>query len=249
MTDRLTLEALPNIPHIEPGQEIGDILLSAINASGIQLQENDILCVASKVVSIAEERQVSLEDVEVSEVAASIHKQVPRKDPRTIQLMINETGKPDGSRLEIQGNYIAGWLPNGLRLTSAGIDKMSAETVVLLPKNSDDSAKCISQIILKTTRINVAVIITDSDGRVDKQGATQLAIGVYGLSPLRSTEYMENDKLQRNEETTCDMLAASAGLIMGQRGTNKPVVLIRGHQYKFDETAKITDALIESNAL
>ena len=148
MSDRITVETLPNIPYIESGQEIGDILLTAIKSAGIILEENDIICVASKAVSIAEQRQINLVDVEAGEIAKQIHERVPRKDVRTLQLMIDETGKPDGSRLEIQGNYIAGWLPNGLRLTSAGVDKMNAETVILLPENSDESAKRICLLVL-----------------------------------------------------------------------------------------------------
>jgi coenzyme F420-0:L-glutamate ligase len=250
MSDRITIEVLPNIPYIESGQDIGDVLLTAINSAGIQLEENDIMCVASKAVSIAEKRLVNLADISVSEVAASIHEQVPRKDPRTLQLMIDETGSPDGKRLVIQGNYIAGWLPNGLRLTSAGVDKMTDETVILLPENSDESAKLIGRRILEATGINVGIIITDSDGREDKKGATQLAIGVYGVPPLRVTESISDAGVSQSaEETVCDMIAASAALIMGQRGTNKPAALIRGHQYNFDANAKITDALVISNTL
>lgn len=246
MSDRVTIETVPNIPYIESGQEIGDILLNAIKSAGITLEENDIMCVASKAVSISEQRQVNLNDVGVSEVASKIHEQVPRKDPRTIQLMIDETGKPDGSRLAIQGNYICGWLPNGLRLTSAGVDKMSAESVILLPENSDESAKRIGQRILEATGINVGIIITDSDGREDKKGATQLAIGVYGVPPLRITESVSDEgKTQVAEETLCDMVAASAALIMGQRGTHKPAVLIRGIDYEFNPEVVIKDALNE----
>ena len=248
MSDRITVETLPNIPYIESGQEIGDILLTAIKSAGIILEENDIICVASKAVSIAEQRQINLVDVDAGEIAKQIHERVPRKDVRTLQLMIDETGKPDGSRLEIQGNYIAGWLPNGLRLTSAGVDKMSAETVILLPENSDESAKRIGQRILETTGINVVIIITDSDGREDKKGATQLAIGVYGVPPLRVTESISDEgKTQVAEETLCDMVAASAALIMGQRGTNKPAVLIRGIDYEFNPNVVIQDALNETD--
>ena len=39
------------------------------------------------------------------------------------------------------------------------------------------------------------------------------------------------------------MLAAAGGLIMGQRGTGKPVVIIRGFEYEFNPDAKIGDAL------
>ena len=69
MSDRITVETLPNIPYIESGQEIGDILLTAIKSAGIILEENDIICVASKAVSIAEQRQINLVDVEAGEIA------------------------------------------------------------------------------------------------------------------------------------------------------------------------------------
>jgi coenzyme F420-0:L-glutamate ligase/coenzyme F420-1:gamma-L-glutamate ligase len=249
MSERIELEVIPSVPHIEQGDDIGEILLKAAHDAGIVFQENDVVCVASKAVSSTEGRFKSLTDVQVSEVAEQIQKKVPRKDARTVQVIIEETGALDGSRVEAADNYIAGWLPNGLRLTSSGVDKSGAEEVILLPRDPDMSAKAIGKTILEKTSMNVGVIITDSDGRVDKKGSTQVAIGVYGIYPLRVTEHMANDKVKKNEETTCDMLAASAGLIMGQRGTNKPIVLIRGHQYEFDEEAKIVDALVESNAL
>jgi len=45
------------------------------------------------------------------------------------------------------------------------------------------------------------------------------------------------------EETVCDMMAAAAGLIMGQRGTNKPVVFIRGFEYTFNDASSIRESL------
>lgn len=249
MSEQIQLQAIHNIPYIDKNADIGQTIVDAASANKFAFAENDVLCIASKAVSIAEGRSRSLADVKVSEVASTIHARVPRKDPRTIQLIIDETGAPDGSRIDISDNFIGGWLPNGLRLTSSGVDKSGPEDVILLPKDADASAHSIGRTILEATGVNVAVIITDSDGRVDKRGATQVAIGIYGMAPIRVTDYQETDKVKKNEETTCDMLAASAGLIMGQRGTNKPVVLIRGHQYEFDKSAKITDALVKSNAL
>ena len=40
------------------------------------------------------------------------------------------------------------------------------------------------------------------------------------------------------------MLASTAGLVMGQRGVNIPVVKIWGLEYEFNESATIEDALI-----
>lgn len=236
MTDRVQIESVPGIPTIVGGDNIASIIFAAAKKSGQVFHDNDILCVASKAVSIAEGRVISLTDVEVSEVAEEIHRKVPRKDPRTIQVIINETGASDGSRLELGDNYIGGWLPNGLMLTSAGVDKNGPEEVILIPKNPDISAQNIGRTILESSGVNVAVIITDSDGRMDKKGATQIAIGIYGVPPLRIIE-------NTSEETLCDMLAASAALVMGQRDTNKPAVIIRGIDYKFDTQANINKAL------
>ena len=249
MSNRISIEAVPSMPYLGEGDNVGEVIVSAAKAEGFSFEEGDVLCVASKAVSLAEGRLIALDTVTVGEVAQELHALIPRKDPRTLQLIIDETGEKDLSRVEVSDNYVAGWLPNGNRLTSSGVDKMGPDHVILLPKNPDESARAIGSNILEATGMNVAVIITDSDGRVEKRGATQVAIGVYGIPPLRVSEHSENGEPKQSEETTCDMLAASAGLIMGQRGTNKPVVLIRGHDYEFDQTATIADALVQSNAL
>lgn len=253
MSERISIEAIPNMPMIGVGDDIGSIIVERSQIAGLQLQDFDILCVASKAVSFAEENIRRIDDIEPSALAYELHQKLPRKDVRAIQAIIDATGDPTGSRLEFQdsslGGWIGGWLTNGLLLTSAGVDKLNEDELILLPENADESAKAIGQKILELTGLNIAVIITDSEGRVDKKGATQVAIGLYGIPPLRINEYVQEEKTKRNEETTCDMLAATAGLIMGQRGSNKPAVLIRGHQYEFNERARIAEALIESNAL
>lgn len=244
MSDRIQLESISGIPYITEGANIGEVVLEAARASGISFEENDILCIASKAVSVAEGQTRQLEDVEVSEVAKRIHESIPRKDPRVIQTIIDETGVPDGSKVELGENFIAGWLPNGLRLTSAGVDKHGEGEVILLPADPDTSARIIGKTILEATGVHVGIIITDSDGRIDKRGATQVAIGVYGIPPLRVSDQVEGEgRVKKAEETVCDMMAAAAGLIMGQRGTNKPVVLVRGFPYAFDEARSITNAL------
>jgi coenzyme F420-0:L-glutamate ligase / coenzyme F420-1:gamma-L-glutamate ligase len=248
MSDRIQLESIPNMPLIVAGDDIGQIVLSSAETAGFQFQEKDIICVASKAVSIAEGRSKLLSEVAVSEVAQRLHEQIPRKDPRTIQAIIDETGDPSGSRIDARGNFIGGWLPNGLYLTSAGVDKHGQDEVILLPEDSDASAREIGKAILQATGINVGVIITDSDGRMDKRGSTQIAIGVYGVPPIRTSESVDHTgKSKRADETICDMFAASAALLMGQRGTHKPVVVIRGFDYEFDANHNISEALNQAN--
>ena len=230
---------IQNFPHINSGDNLPSIIVDALKKAEIFPEEHDIFCVASKVVSFSENRFVNLNTVTPRELALKIHEQAPKKDPCTIQLIIDATGDPSGKRLNVSGNFIGGWLPCGLYLTSAGIDKIDSETVMLLPLNPDESAKKIGAKIFSEFGVNVGVVITDSDGRQDKAGATQIAVGVYGVSALRES-YYGGKKMQ---ETICDMLAAAGGLIMGQRGTGKPVVIIRGLEYEFNPDAKIGDAL------
>ena len=113
-----------------------------------------------------------------------------------------------------------------------------------MPEDSDESAMRIGKSIQKNFNSRVAVVVTDSDGRVEKAGATQVAIGLYGLPGLRSsTTTDDSGTVKIADETLCDLVAASAALIMGQRGTNRPVVVIRGLSYEFDEKSKIRQAL------
>lgn len=249
MSSRINIEAIPNMPQIVAGDDIGEIIVDRSQAANFKLKENDILCIASKAVSSAEDNIVRLDAIEPSDVAYKIHERIPRKDVRAVQAIIDATGEPSGSRLELKNNYVGGWLPNGLFLTSAGVDKLGSEELILLPKNADASARAIGSRILELTGVNIAVIITDSEGRPDKRGSAQIAIGVYGIPPLRVSEVgSDGGKIKKSEETICDMLAASAALLMGQRGFNKPATCIRGFDYEFDTGAAITDAL-NGNAL
>lgn len=244
MPERISIEAVPNMPQIVAGDNIGELIVNKSQETNFELKERDILCVASKAVSSAEDNIVQLNSIEPSDVAHKIHERIPRKDVRAVQAIIDATGDPSGSRLEVKDNYVGGWLPNGLFLTSAGVDKLGSEELILLPEDADTSARTIGHKILELTGINVAVIITDSEGRPDKRGSAQIAIGVYGIPPLRVSETeLDGGRTKRNEETVCDMLAASAALLMGQRGFSTPVVRINGFDYDFTANASINDAL------
>lgn len=244
MSERISIEAVPNMPQIVAGDNIGEIIVNKSQETDFELKEHDILCIASKAVSSAEDNIVQLDTIEPSDVAHKIHERIPRKDVRAVQAIIDATGEPSGSRLEVKDNYVGGWLPNGLFLTSAGVDKLGSKELILLPEDADASARTIGHRILELTGINVAVIITDSEGRPDKRGSAQIAIGVYGIPPLRVSEAeLDGGKIKKSEETVCDMLAASAALLMGQRGFNTPVVRISGFNYQFSPEATIDDAL------
>lgn len=223
----ITIEALHNFPKIERKCNLSAEIIRTIKNEGFNIRDNDVLCIASKLISKSEGLFVHLNSINPSQLALRLHQQIPRKAPRLIQIIIDQTEDKSGKKLKISKNFIGGWLPNVLFLTSAGVDKIDAGTAIVLPKNCDEIAKRISDDIFDQLKVRVAIIITDSDGRIDKKGATQVAIGLYGVSGLRKSQYQD----KTNVETICDMLAASAGLLMGQKGKMLPIVKIHGIDY------------------
>lgn len=235
----ITIEALHNFPKIERKCNLSAEIIRTIKNEEFNIRDNDILCIASKLISKSEGLFVDLKSINPSQLALRLHQQIPRKDPRLIQIIIDQTSDKSGKKLQISKNFIGGWLPNGLFLTSAGVDKIDAGTAIVLPKNCDEIAKRISDDIFDQLKVRVAIIITDSDGRIDKKGATQVAVGLYGISGLRKSQYQD----KTNVETICDMLAASAGLLMGQKGKMLPIVKVHGIDYVFDKFATIMAAV------
>lgn len=235
-----TVSALDRIPIIQPGDDLAHIIAAALSETGSELVDGDVLCVASKVVSLAEGRRIRLADIRPTGCALEFQAQVPRKDVRVLQAIIDQTEDPTGDRVTIADNHVAGWLPNGLLLTSAGVDEVGSDAILLLPVSPDTSATRIADGIRDLTDCRVSVIITDSDGRPDKRGATQVAVGVHGIPPLRTAN---------GEETLCDLLAAAAAVVMGQRDAGRPVAVLRGVSYTYDPDARIDDALHASNKI
>lgn len=236
---KIEIDYLKSFPKITGKCDLVAQIINTSKREHFDLKTGDIICIASKVISKSLGLYIDLRQINPSPLAWKIHEKIPRKDPRLIQVIINQTGDATGKKLDLANNYIGGWLPNDLFLTSAGVDKVDQNTVLVLPPDCDKIARNISYAIEKELAARVAVIVSDSDGRIDKKGATQIAVGLYGIDGLRKSKYKD----KTNIETICDMLAAASGLLMGQRGVGIPLVRIRGLDYAFNENVSIRDAL------
>ena len=64
------IAALAGIPHVRPGDDVADIILQGLAASGMTLRRGDIVVIAQKIVSKAEGRMVDLRGVTPSARAA-----------------------------------------------------------------------------------------------------------------------------------------------------------------------------------
>ena len=233
----VTITGLLGVPIISKVCDLPQILIKTIKKEHFQIADGDIICVASKICSLAEGDVIDLNQVVPTPLAQKIQQRIPRKDERLIQVIIDQTGDSTGSKLEISGNHIGAWLPNGLFLTSGGVDKGKNNTAITLPKNCDLTAKRISNTFYQELGVKTSVIITDSDGRADKKGANQVAVGLYGLNGLRV------NKEAGTAETLCDLLAAAAGLVMGQRGVNIPLACIHDIEYEKAMDFSIADTV------
>ncbi|MDX1663119.1 MAG: coenzyme F420-0:L-glutamate ligase [Candidatus Promineifilaceae bacterium] len=235
MSTSITLTPIPNLPDIQPGDDVPALLLQKLVEAGLTLEEGDIIAVAQKIISKAEGRQVNLAEVEPGQEAREVAEKT-RKDPRLVELILRES--EEISRMAPGILIVRHRL--GFTSANAGIDRSNVpqreragdgEWVLLLPVDPDISAARLRAAIARHTGVEVGVIITDSHGRPFRLGTIGVAIGVAGLPALwdrRGEADLYGYRLQHTEVGVADELAAAAGLLMGQAAERIPGVLIRG---------------------
>ncbi len=228
---QIELIALSGIPDVQPGDDVGRLLLDALDRAGLALQDGDVVAIAQKIVSKAEGRLVALSDVAPGEHAQRLAQQVG-KDPRLVELILRES--EEVSRAAPGVLVVRHRL--GLTSANAGIDRSNVEPggeerVLLLPQDPDASAARIRETLLAERGAAVGVVITDSHGRPFRLGTVGVAIGVAGLPALwdrRGEADRYGYRLQHTDVGVADEIAAAAGLLMGQAAEGRPAVLLRG---------------------
>jgi len=225
-TDSYSVTGLTNFGTITAGDQLVPRILASLAESNLgPLTSGDIVVIASKVISIEESRRVSLAGIEPSLEAEKLAL-ATGKDPRIVHLILAES---NSYRLATQRGPIIALHKSGLELTSAGIDKDGSEGAFLLPADPDASARrLLAELEAATAVPGLAVVIADSDGRPHRHGSTVIAIGSAAIAPLRETEVNEGTKIKRQQETLVDLIAAAAGVVLGQRGRGVPVAIVRG---------------------
>jgi len=234
MAGRLELIPLQGFPEVEPGDDLAGLIQAALRGNALELLGGDVLVVAQKIVSKAEDRYVRLADVTVSPEAEELAGRAG-KDPRQVQLILQESRQV----IRVRPGVIIVEHRNGYVLATAGIDRSNIRRdaadprVLLLPRDPDASARALRQGLAERGAISPQVIINDSVGRAWRNGTVGLAIGTAGLAPLWN-QVGERDLfgnvLEVTEPAVADELAAAASLVMGQAGEGCPVVLARGAQ-------------------
>lgn len=228
-TSAFCVFGLEPFPTIHEGDALPEVITTVLGEQDQRLLDGDIIVVTSKVVSITEKRYVDLATVTPSPQAQEISEQTG-KPAAIVQLILDESTE---HFLATPTGPIIARHTLGYQLTSAGVDRAGATGAWLLPVNPDASARRLRDALTAATGADLAVVIADSDGRADRLGATVISIGAAGIAPLRVTEHTEpNGTIKRQEETLTDLIAAAAGIVLGQRGRGAPVAIIRGVAYQ-----------------
>jgi coenzyme F420-0:L-glutamate ligase/coenzyme F420-1:gamma-L-glutamate ligase len=232
----ISIIPLAGIPEVSEGDDVPTLIQEAARR-GPGLETDDVVVVTQKIVSKAEGRLIRLDSVEPSAEAETLAVKT-EKDPRLVELILRESK----SVVRQSGPILITETHHGFVCANAGIDasNVGPEGIVcLLPEDPDRSAQTIRDTIHQRTGTGVAVIISDTFGRAWREGHTNVAVGVAGMSPF--VDYVgQTDphgyELRVSTLAVADELAAAAELVMNKLD-GVPVAIVRGYAYPRGEGA------------
>ena len=220
----LQIAGLTGIGEITAGIDLAAVIVDALahltwpdGTSGIR--DGDVIVVTSKVVSKAEgrivpeaQRDQALREESVGIVAT---KQTSRGTTQIVRTH------------------------HGLVLAAAGIDASNAPdgSVLLLPRDPDASARRLRAGLRAATGRSLAVVITDTLGRPWRDGLTDCAIGVAGVTVIDDMRGRPDTTGRPMEATViaiADEIAAAADLVKGKTA-RVPVAVVRGMDHHVTE--------------
>ena len=192
------------------------------------LAEDDVLVIAHKVVSKAEGRVRSLDEIAPGERARELAAE-HGKDARLVQAVLDESAELLRAH---EGVFICA-THHGFVCANAGVDQSNASRpgeLILLPVDPDESARALRAGIGAALGVRPAVVISDSFGRAWRLGQNDVAIGAAGLRVLddwsgRPDAYGRD--LRVTSIAVADAAAAAADLARA-KDDRRPAVLVRG---------------------
>jgi coenzyme F420-0:L-glutamate ligase/coenzyme F420-1:gamma-L-glutamate ligase len=215
---RLEAFALPDLPEVAPGDDLAALL------GAHQYEPGDVLVVAHKVVSKAENALRRLDEVTPTARARELARQ-HGKDPRHVQVILDESA----AILRAQRGVLICRTHHGFVCANAGVDTSNAPAqgvVVTLPRDPDASARALRAAL----PARPAIVIADSFGRAWRHGQCDVAIGVAGLQPIddwRGRRDPAGLELRATAIAVADEAAAAADLAR-DKGSREPAIVVRG---------------------
>lgn len=225
---RIAAVAIPGLPEIGAGDDLGGLIAHAAAAAGIPLAGADVLVLAHKAVSKAEGRVRSLAGITPGPRAQALAAE-HRKDPRAVQAVLDETAE----LVRADHGVLICRTRHGFVCANAGVDASNAAgagEVILLPADPDASARALRARLRGPGGAAPAVLITDSFGRAWRHGQCDVAIGCAGLGPLedwRGRTDAAGRALRATWIAVADEAAAAADLVRA-KDSREPAVALSG---------------------
>jgi len=229
-------------PIIKIGDDLFDVFCRAIRGEAkrragreIKIQENSIIVIASKVVSITEGCVVDLRKIKPSKSAKALRLRrygVYAHDSRFTELVMSEA-----DQLWPGENFLT--IKKGIFAPSAGIDISNAKPnhAILWPKNPYVSAEKFLKQVRDVFHVRRAgVIIADSFIAPLRKGVLSIAIGYAGfkgVEDLRGKKDIHGAPLRATFKNYADSLACAASVYIGEANERIPFALIKNAPVKF----------------
>jgi coenzyme F420-0:L-glutamate ligase / coenzyme F420-1:gamma-L-glutamate ligase len=235
----LQLIALRGFPSVRKGDDLACLIVASARNSGFAFADGDVVVVAQKIVSKAENRFVDLASIKPSAHANELATSTG-KDARLVQVILDESrrvvrARPDVLIVEHRQGYV---------VANAGVDQSNVgdrngELALRLPDDADASARVLRAALEVHAGKRIGVVINDSFGRAWRLGTVGVALGVAGLPAIvdrRGFPDMFGRTLRSTVIGYADEIAAAASLLMGQADEGRPVVVVRGLDWSAPET-------------
>ncbi|NWF96855.1 MAG: coenzyme F420-0:L-glutamate ligase [Candidatus Thorarchaeota archaeon] len=221
---------------ITPEDDILDVLVDALTASGEQLRDRDILVIAETPLGTTEGTIVKLSDVQVSPEANRLAGKY-ELIPAVAELVLREAD-------EILGGipHVLLTIKNNTLMANAGVDKSNSPpgTATLLPRDPKASAARIREQVRVRYGKDIAVMIIDSRTQPLRLGNIGMALGVAGFRPVaddRGRKDLFGNVLRITRRGVADNLASAATALMGESDEATPAVIIRDAPVEFVDQA------------
>jgi coenzyme F420-0:L-glutamate ligase/coenzyme F420-1:gamma-L-glutamate ligase len=224
--EQAALQVFPvrGLPEILPGADLAGMITDAF-----PLQDADVIVVTQKIVSKAENRFVA----------------VDHNDP----VARRELAESEAVRvLRRRGEMVITETRHGFICANSGVDLSNVEDgyALLLPVDPDRSARRIRDGLRGRSGVEVAVIISDTFGRVWRRGLTDVAIGTAGIAAvvdLRGQADSMGRELLVTEVCVADEIAGAAELVMG-KAYGVPVAVVRGVESSWLRESSVKDEIV-----